>query len=186
MSVKSNVDANYRFIAAYQEINVRIAQRQQALALYVTLTVSLLAALVALKPGESKGELPIEWLVLGFPVASICLVFLNYMAERAMTNLRQFLSALERLDDAHLILPSYHVDPVWTYSANKARRLHVFAAAILVSGSNLIGLGAVIKIYPERIAENPLILWLSIAVAIASTMALLALPRLSYRPSPQS
>ncbi len=62
------VDANYRFIAANQEVNARIAQRQQALTLYVTLTVSLLAALVALKPGEGRGMLPIEWLVLGFPV----------------------------------------------------------------------------------------------------------------------
>jgi hypothetical protein len=29
MAGKSYVDANYRFIAAYQEINARIAQRQQ-------------------------------------------------------------------------------------------------------------------------------------------------------------
>lgn len=54
------VDANYRFIAAYQEINARINQRQQALTLYVTLVVSLLAALVALKPGSAGGEVPIE------------------------------------------------------------------------------------------------------------------------------
>lgn len=51
MAGKPWVDANYRFIAAYQEVNARIAQRQQALALYVTLVVSILAALVALKPG---------------------------------------------------------------------------------------------------------------------------------------
>jgi len=54
MTIKSIVDANYRFIAAYQEVNARINQRQQALALYATLTVSLLAALVALKPSEDR------------------------------------------------------------------------------------------------------------------------------------
>ncbi len=44
------VDANYRFIAAYKEVNARVAQRQQALGLYVSLVVSLLAALVAWMP----------------------------------------------------------------------------------------------------------------------------------------
>jgi len=181
--MKSHVDANYRFIAAYQEVNVRIAQRQQALALYVTLTVSLLAALVALKPGESSGKLPIEWLVMGFPVASMCLVLLNYMAERAITNLRSFLATLERQDDAHKYLPSYHVDPVWTLAANKARRFHVFAAAVLVAGGNAIGLGAVIKIYPERIAANPSIVWVTGIVAVGSLVALLMIPRWSYKPT---
>jgi hypothetical protein len=176
------VDANYRFIAANQEVNARIAQRQQALTLYVTLTVSLLAALVALKPGEGRGMLPIEWLVLGFPVASTCLAFLNYKAERAIANLRQFLSALERLGDAHETLPSYNTDPKWAMGANKARRFQDFAAAVLVAGGNGIGLGAVIKIYPERMAENPVVVWISIIVAVISLLALLLIPRWSYKP----
>ena len=44
------VDANYRFIAAYHEVNARVAQRQQALGLYVSLVVSLLVLLVAWMP----------------------------------------------------------------------------------------------------------------------------------------
>ncbi|MGZ3158002.1 MAG: hypothetical protein ACXU7H_02865 [Burkholderiaceae bacterium] len=182
MSNKSFVDANYRFVAASQEISARIAQRQQALTLYVTLVVSLLAALVALKPGEGSGKLPVEWLVLGFPVASTCLAFLNYKSERAITNLRQFVSALERLDNAHEVLPSYNTDPKWAMGANKARRFHDFAAAVLVAGGNAIGLGAVIKIYPERVAENPLVVWCVALVAIASLVALLLIPIWSYRP----
>jgi hypothetical protein len=182
MAIKSHVDANYRFIAAYQEINVRIAQRQQALTLYVTLMVSLLAALVALKPTVGSTAPPIEWLVLGFPVASLALVFLNYMAERAIANLRHFLSILEQLDNAHQSLPSYHIDPVWTIAANKARRFHVYAAATLVAGTNGIGLGAVSHIYPERIAEHPTIIILSATVALASFIMLLVIPRWSYRP----
>ncbi len=180
---KSIVDANYRFIAAYQEVNARITQRQQALALYVTLTVSLLAALVALKSGEAKGNLPIEWLVLGFPVASTCLAFLNYKAERAITNLRRFLSELERLDNAHASLPSYNTDPKWAMGANKARRFHDFAAAVLVAGGNGIGLAAVIKIYPERMAENPIVVWLTAITALISLFALLLIPKWSYTPA---
>ena len=182
MQGKSIVDANYRFIAANQEVNSRIAQRQQALTLYVTLTVSLLAALVALKPGEGSGKLPIEWLVLGFPVSSTCLAFLNFKAERAIANLRQFLSALERLGNAHESLPSYNTDPKWAMGANKARRFQDIAAAVLVAGGNAIGLGAVIRIYPERMAENPSIVWASIVVAVVSLVALLLIPRWSYKP----
>lgn len=182
MSIKSVVDANYRFIAAYQEVNARITQRQQALTLYVTLTVSLLAALVALKVGEGGGQLPIEWLVLGFPVASTCLAFLNYKAERAITNLRHFLSALERLENANESLPSYNTDPKWAMGANKARRFHDFAAAVLVAGGNAIGLGAVIKIYPERMAENSIVVWITAIVAIFSLIGLLLIPTWSYKP----
>ncbi len=69
------VDANYRFIAASNELNARIAQRQQALSLYITLVLGLLAALVALRPDSPAQRVPVEWLVLGFPVASLCLVF---------------------------------------------------------------------------------------------------------------
>ena len=180
--MSSIVDANYRFIAANQEVNARIAQRQQALTLYVTLTVSLLAALVALKPGEGNGKLPIEWLVLGFPVASTCLAFLSYKAERAITNLRKFLSALEQLGNAHEKLPSYNTDPAWASGANKARRFQDYAAAVLVAGGNGIGLGAVIKIYPERMAENPAVIWISVIVALGSLIGVLLIPRWSYKP----
>jgi len=182
MTAKLIVDANYRFIAAYQEVNARIAQRQQALALYVTLTVSLLAALVALKPGEGASQLPVEWLVLGFPVSSTCLAFLNYKAERAITNLRAFLSELERLQNAHVELPSYNTDPKWAMGANKARRFHDYAAAVLVVGGNTIGLGAVLKIYPEHMAEHHVVVWLSVAIAIGSLLALLLIPCWRYRP----
>jgi len=182
MAVKSFVDANYRFIAASQEVNARITQRQQALALYVTMTIGLLAALVALKPGDSHGALPIEWLVMGFPVASSCLAFLNYKAERAISNLRQFLSSLERLENAHESLPSYNTEPRWAMGANKARRFQDYVGAILVLGGNAIGLGAVIKIYPERMADNVVILWFAAGVAVISLIALLLIPRWSYTP----
>jgi hypothetical protein len=180
---KSSVDANYRFIAAYQEVNARIAQRQQALALYVTLVVSLLAALVALRPGQSGSEPPIEWLILGFPVASLCLAMLNYKSERAISNLRQFLAELERLDNAHTSLPSYNTDPRWSAGANRARRFHDLAAAILAVGGNAIGLGAAWKIYPQRLSESYVFLYGSILLALISLAVLLTTSKWRYSPS---
>jgi hypothetical protein len=182
MATQPMVDANYRFIAASQEINTRIAQRQQALALYVTLTVGLLATFVALKSSDAHTQLPVEWLVLGFPTSSTCLVFLNYKAERAISNLRHFLSELERLNDGHHVLPSYNTDPKWAKAANEARRFHIYAAAILVAGANIIGLGATMAIYPERVAANPLAIWISAIIAILSFVALLGIIKWSYKP----
>lgn len=180
---KPYVDANYRFIAAYQEVNARITQRQQALALYVTLVVSLLAALVALRPGQGGSAPPIEWLILGFPVASVCLAMLNYKSERAISNLRHFLAELERLDDAHTRLPSYNTDPQWSAGANRARRFHDFAAAILALGGNAIGLGAAWKIYPQRLGESSLFLAGSIVLAVVSLVVLLATSKWRYSPA---
>ncbi|RZI85967.1 MAG: hypothetical protein EOP38_03205 [Rubrivivax sp.] len=177
------VDANYRFIAASQEVNARISQRQQSLSLYVTLVVSLLAALVALKPGSGAHELPVEWLVLGFPVASTCLAFLNHKAELAITNLRHFMSTLERMSNEARELPSYNTDPKWTLGANQARRFHDHAAVVLAAGGNAIGIGAMLRVYPERMAANPVMLWITVGIAAASLLALLLTPRWSYRPT---
>lgn len=176
---KMIVDANYRYIAAYQEVNARISQRQQALALYITLVVSLLAAIVAL---QGRGSISIEWLLLGFPVASVCLAFLNYKAERAITNLRRFLSVLEQLGAAHEQLPSYNTHPTWAQGANKARRFHDYAAAVLVLGGNGAGLGAALHIYPDRLADAPLALWTALLFTLLSIAVLLIIPRWSYTP----
>lgn len=182
MTTQYIVDANYRFMAAYQEVNTRIAQRQQALSLYATLILSLLAALVALKPSNGGG-VPVEWLLPGFPAASFCLAFLNYKGERAISNLRSFLSTLEQLNNAHEHLPSYNTHPKWAQGANKARRFHDFTALVLVIAGNGIGLGAAIHIYPDRVAEAPAVIWGSVFVAIISVVVLLLVPRWSYTPS---
>jgi len=176
------VDANYRFIAAYQEVNARIVQRHQALTLYVTLTASLLAALLALHPSEGRRQLPVEWLVFAFPVTTTCLAFLNYKTERAITNLRSFLSSLERIGNAHHQLPSYNTDPRWATGVNKVRRFHDYAAAVLASGANAIGIGVVLRLYPEHLADRPLIVTLLVIGGILSVLALLIIPRWSYRP----
>lgn len=179
---EKGVDANYRFIAAYQEVNARIVQRHQALTLYITLTASLLAGLFALHPGDASRSLPVEWLVFAFPVTTLCLAFLNYKTERAITNLRSFLATLERLGNAHHQLPSYNADPRWASGVNKVRRFHDYAAAVLAGGANAIGIGTVVRLYPERLAGHDLLLGALLAFALASVLALLIIPRWSYQP----
>ncbi|WP_085316593.1 hypothetical protein [Derxia lacustris] len=177
------VDANYRFIAAYNEVNTRVGQRQQALAMYVSIIVGLMAALVALRPSGTGATAPVEWLVLAFPIASVCFAFLNFKAESAITNLRTFLSTLERLGDADRQLPSYNTDPRWSQGANRARRFHDYAAAVLVAGGNLLGLGAAHAIHPQRFAEMPGFTVLAALLAAASFVVVWLTPRWSYSPA---
>lgn len=178
----NSVDANYRFIAAYQEVNARIAQRQQALALYVTLVVSLLAALVALSTSARAASAPVEWLVLGFPVASLTLALLNYTSERAISNLRSFLSTLERLEGAHQSLPSYNTDPKWSTGANKARRFRDLATLLLVIAGNAIGFGAAWRIYPQRLTDFSGYFYVSLLLAVLSLAILLVTRSWAYAP----
>jgi len=186
VSAKLIVDANYRFIAASQEANARIAQRQQSLTLFVTIVLSLIAAIVALRGGETHSAPALAWLLLGFPLASACLAFLNYKSEVALTNLRRFLSELEQLDNAHEILPSYNTDPRWAFVANRARRFHDFASAALVVGAHAIGIGIV---HQSSIGSEPTTEALVVITAILGlliSVSLIAISRWSYRPTPSN
>jgi hypothetical protein len=178
---KFSVDSNYRYIAAANEVNARISQRQQALALFVTLIVSLLAALVAMRPNQGISDPPIEWLILGFPVASLCFSFLNYKSEVTLSNLRRYLSQLEKLDTESPSLPAYNTDPTWSIGANKGRRFHDYASALLAIGGNAIGLGAAWKIYPNRLNTESVFLYASIFLAFISIVFLLTTPLWSYQ-----
>jgi hypothetical protein len=180
---EAQVTANYRFVGAYQEVNTRIAQRQQALTIYVSMVLSLLAALVALKPGAAGSALPIQWLVLGFPVASTFLALMSYKAEMALTNLRRFLCALERLGNENETIPSYNANPIWSISANRARRFQDYAAALLAFAGNAVGLFAAAKIYPVQFSENPMAIWIAGSIALASLILLLWIPKLSFTPN---
>lgn len=178
---QSFVDANYRYIAAAQEVNARIAQRQQALTLYVSLLVSLLAAMVALSSGTHAVQAPVEWLVLGLAIAALAFTFLNYKSERAITNLRQFLGKLETLDDAHLRLPSYNTEPAWAINANQARRFHDYAASLLVLGGNGIGFAIFILLYPARLAASWPVILAAALLTLFAVAGLLKTTRWRYQ-----
>lgn len=65
---------------------------------------------------------------------------------------------------------------------NKVRRFHDLAAGVLASGANGIGIGVVLQLYPERLAGKPFVLNLLLGGAVVSVLALLIIPRRSYRP----
>jgi multisubunit Na+/H+ antiporter MnhB subunit len=182
LSTTDHVSANYRYIAAYNELNARIGQRQHALSLYITLVVGLIAALVASKRVEEPSTLLIEWLIYGFSVASVCLVLLNYKYEQTLTNLRQYLSELEQLNNVSLELPSYNTETRWTTTANKARRFHDFACAVLVGACNVIALGVFYKVYPDHFKPSSYVVWITSLVALGSLAALLSMTRFSHKP----
>lgn len=174
------VSANYRYIAAYNEVNARIVQRQQALSVYIALIVGLVAALVA--SSRIEVALRVEWVIWGFPLASVCLVLLNYKYERSLTNLRQYLAELEQLNNSQLILPSYNSETRWATKANRARRFHDLACAILVACCNGIALDLFHQLYPNQFRLTSPLIWLTGLVTLISTGALLLLFRASYRP----
>jgi hypothetical protein len=108
---------------------------------------------------------------------------LNYKAERAITNLRNFLSALEQLNNAHDELPSYNTHHQWAFGANKARRFYDYASAVLVIGGNVIGLGTVVSIYPEFVLRTSWELWIAIAIAGISVWIILVSSQSSFMPN---
>lgn len=186
MNTSDRVSANYRYIAAYNEVNARIVQRQHALSLYITLVVGLIAALIASKRIEQPNTPLIEWLIYGFSIASVCLVLLNYKYEQTLTNLRRYLSELEQLNNSSLELPSYNTETRWTVSANKARRFHDFACAMLVGACNVIGLGVLYRIYPEHFQPSSLVIWVTGIVTLGSVAALVLMTQFSHKPKRKS
>lgn len=176
----SIVDANYRFVAAAQEANARIAQRQQSLSLYVTIVLSLIAALVALGRNADTSQQSL-WLLLGFPLSLLCLIFLNYKSEAALTNIRNFLSELERLGNAHERLPSFNTDARWAMNANRARRFHDFASAVLAAGSHAIGVAVAASSLQTSAAGDRLLMFTAGSGAIIS-VSLLLIPRWRFQP----
>jgi hypothetical protein len=183
ITTSERVSANYRYIAAYNEVNARIAQRQQALAIYITLVIGLITALVASKRIEVQNSLTSEWLLYGFPVASACLVLLNYKYEGTLSNLRQYLSELESINNINMDLPSFNTETRWAVGANKARRFHNFACAVLIAASNAIALGVFCRIYPQHFQTNLIAIWITGIVAFVSVAVFLFLDRLSYKPN---
>lgn len=179
---KKPVEANYRFTAAANELNVRIALRQQLLTFYTTLVLGLLAALVALRPEPDGSHAPVEWLALGFPVASLCLVLLNIKTEHSLTHLRNFMSTLEQVGNAHHHLPSYNADPSWAAGTNGMRRLHDYSAAMLVAAAHAVGMGALWRIYPLEMGWQSPSMWVCGISGVAAAIALLWLERLRFRP----
>lgn len=176
------VTANYRYISAYNKLNARTSQRQQALTIFITFFIGLLAALIAAHNATPNLNSHIEWILFGFPVASATFAFLNYKYERIITNLRRFLSSLERYHDAHLEIPSYNTNEQWVNDSNHARRFHDYACAILILACNSIGISAFYVLFPEHVQKAYLVIFFVIVVAMLCAILHWFLPKFGYRP----
>jgi len=173
------VTANYRYISAYNELNARTSQRQQGLTIFISFFVGLLAALIASHGATGLSNAHIEWILLGFPVASASFAFLNYKYELIITNIRAYLSKMEQLGNAHEVLPSYNSDQEWVANSDRARRFHDYACAVLIIACNSIGLSAFYVLYPERFVLSGWVIVVVVCVAILSATMHWMLPSFS-------
>lgn len=84
----------YRYTSAWNEVNARIGQRQNALNIYVTLCSAIIAILFT-----AKGEPPMDPRLFGMliPVASFVFGFLNFKHDRTIEILRSFLTKCETI-----------------------------------------------------------------------------------------
>lgn len=176
------VAANYRYIAAYNEVVARISQRQQTLTLFVAIFTGLVTALVAGRDLLKGPGLTLDWLMLGFPAASVALTLLNTKYERLLSILRGYLAALERIGNAHEMLPSYNCDAGLIAQANTARRHHDLTCATLIVTYNGIAVGIFSSLSPLNNALASGVLGLIVIVALACVVTHFRMHRHRYQP----
>lgn len=156
----------YRYTSAWNEVNARIGQRQNALNIYVTLCSAIIAILFT-----AKGKPPMDPRLFGMliPVASFVFGFLNFKHDRTIGILRSFLTKCEKIsypDDERLI--GYNSSIEFRRQADKTRNFHDFAAVVLILVFHTIGLVATHNIHPE-----PIVSPLSYISIIFSTAAMI-------------
>lgn len=172
---------NYRYIAASNELNARTSQRQQALTIFISFFIGLLAALIAAHNASKDSTAHIEWILLGFPVASASFAFLNFKYELIITNLREYLSELEQLGNAHLSIPSYNTTAKWVIKSNRGRRFHDYACAILIVACNSIGVSAFYVLFPERFNASHWVLLIVFLITMITAAMQWFLPKAGYK-----
>ena len=122
------------YVAAWGEVDFRIAQRQNALQIYVTLASALIAVMFTGHILEKSGLGPQVFSIL-LPAVSLAFVALNYKHERTIGLLRQYLLECELSTPS---LQGYHRGNYYL-DALRVRRYHDRAAAALVAMFNAFG-----------------------------------------------
>lgn len=178
-----HVSANYRYIAAYNEVVARISQRQQTLTLFVAIFTGLVTAFIAGRDLFRAQPVALDWLMMGFPAASISLTLLNTKYERLISILRAYLASLERVGGAQAVLPSYNCDVRVIGQANAARRQHDFTCATLIMAYNAVALGIYDSIATQDGIAFAAVFMVVATVALACIVAHVRLSRSQYRPA---
>lgn len=136
----ATVNLNFRYIAAWNEVSARIAQRQNAITIYATGSGLFLTILAGATVPESVDRTVVSLFSLLLPILSLCFAFLNYKHNETITLLREFLAECEQKGDAiPLKLPNYNSGD-YRVRADQYRRWHDFSAALLIVLFNVLGL----------------------------------------------
>ncbi len=126
------VTLNYRYISAWNEINSRIAQRQNAITVYLT-GISALTAIISFS--EKFNFLFVDKLIWLTPVITSIFILLSLKHEFTIGNLRSFLMECEKFSFENFpvkSLPAYHYKGTYFKNANFFRYFHDIACIILM------------------------------------------------------
>lgn len=138
------VNLNSRYISAYNEINTRIAKRQDAIIIYI----SIMAVVVSFVNTEfGKTNLYIVGAII--PFLTFIYMFLNIKHDSTILKLREYLYSCEeytRNQSADFAsMPAYHMEGKFIVAANNLRTFHDYAISLLILFTNGIALAILIK-----------------------------------------
>lgn len=169
MDTDPKVALNYRYTATYNELCTRIAQRQQAMQIYVMVLAFIVAALVNLSTQTlAQGQTaPVGPLFLGIPIISLYYACLTLKHEMMISNLRAYLKRLERINTTPAEEISFNSDERWRRPTLRWRRFHDIAAAILVAAGNAFAFYVASEAYPDLVRLRDSIFLISVVIACA-------------------
>ena len=174
---------NYRYAGAWHEVNARIAQRQNALNIYVSLASGIVGILFAAShasEGRLSNNTPtFVWLL---PVISVAFAFLNYKHDVTIALLRRFMAECEQLNlDRHpeLILMGYNSSDFYMTLADGARKFHDVSSAALILLFNVIGAVVAYTSAPDNFAHSA---WAMVIYFGVALFAMWLVTRASWRP----
>lgn len=173
---------NYRYAGAWHEVNARIAQRQNALNIYVSLASGIVGILFAAgRSSAARAANPASFVWL-LPVISVAFAFLNYKHDVTIALLRRFMAECEQHNrDKHsgLMLLGYNSSEFYMALADSARKYHDLSSAALVLLFNAIGAVVAYTSSPDNFAHS---VWPMVAYFAVVISAMWLVTRASWRP----
>jgi hypothetical protein len=132
---------NFRYAAVWNEVNSRIALRQNAVTMFVTLSCAIITIMLTQGTGTqtpNQNSLAIinpRYFSGLMPCVSIVFALLNYKHDKTIALLRQFLKEAEELMTVEydLKLLGYNSDTLYRPVADDVRKLHDFTCAALIA-----------------------------------------------------
>jgi hypothetical protein len=171
------VGMNWRYSSAWNEVNARIAQRQNAVAIFVSLATAIVAVLFTSARSQPGLQLDPNTFSVLMPVISLVFGALNYKHDKTIALLRTYLAECE---DMHpeLKLHGYNNCKRFMSIANETRRWHDISCAVLITVFNGLSLWVAYRSFPDAFRLTGLLLtayvvgWLgSLGLVMRSTVA---------------